>query len=179
MNKTHSEKRLSGKTVFKGKVISVTHDRIALENGKETLREVVRHPGAVGVFAMEGDKVVLVRQFRYPIGKELLEIPAGKLEPGEEPLPAAIRELSEETGGFCTHMTMLGVYYGSAGILDEKLTLYFARLTGRGGAHPDDDEFLTVEKYTLSQLEELIARGEITDGKTLSAYTLAKAQGLI
>lgn len=165
--------------MFKGKIISVIHDRILLENGRETLREVVRHPGAVGILAMEGDKVVLVRQFRYPIGRELLEIPAGKLEPGEEPMPAAIRELSEETGGFCTSMTMLGSYYGSAGILDEKIHLYFARLTGRGGAHPDEDEFLTVEKHTVEELEGMIARGEVQDGKTLSAFALARSQHLI
>ena len=179
MSDRHIEKRLSGRTVFKGGIISVVHDRILLENGKETLREVVRHPGAVGILAMEDDKIVLVRQFRYPIGRELLEIPAGKLEPGEQPMPAAIRELSEETGGFCSSMTMLGTYYGSAGIMDEIIYLYFARLTGRGSAHPDEDEFLTVEKIAVDELEGRIARGEIQDGKTLSAFALARSQHLI
>ena len=120
-----------------------------------------------------------MRQFRYPIGRELLEIPAGKLEKGEEPYSAALRELREETGGLADKLEYLGAYYGSAGFCDEKLDLYFARLDSTGAADPDEDEFLTVERYPLADFEAMIARGEIADGKTLSAYALARAAGRI
>ena len=175
----HTETRLRGETLFRGRIIDVIHDTVLLENGREALREVARHPGAVGIFVMEGDNVVLVRQFRYPIGKELLEIPAGKLEKGEEPYPAALRELREETGGLADSLEYLGDYYGSAGFCDEKLTLYFARLRETGENDPDEDEFLTVERMPLAAFEAMIARGQVADGKTLSAYTLAKAKGLL
>ena len=92
---SHFEQRLRGEQKFHGKIIDVIHDTVLLENGREALREVARHPGAVGILVMDGTDVVLVRQFRYPIGKELLEIPAGKLEKGEDPYPAALRELRE------------------------------------------------------------------------------------
>ena len=176
---SHFEQRLRGETKFQGKIIDVIHDTVLLENGREALREVARHPGAVGIFVMDGDQVVLVRQFRYPIGRELLEIPAGKLERGEEPYPAAMRELREETGGRTSRLEVLGDYYGSAGFCDEKLTLYFARLEQMGETDPDEDEFLTVERYPLPVFASMIARGDIVDGKTLSAYTLAKAKGLL
>lgn len=176
---SHFEKRLRGEQKFHGKIIDVFHDTVLLENGKEALREVARHPGAVGILVLDGEQVVLVRQFRYPLGRELLEIPAGKLERGENPYPAALRELREETGGLTDDLICLGDYYGSAGFCDEKLTLYFAKLCKTGETDPDEDEFLTVERYPLSVFEAMIARGEIVDGKTLSAYTLAKAKGLL
>ena len=175
---SHFEKRLRGEQLLHGKIIDVFHDTVLLENGREALREVARHPGAVGIFVMDGENVVLVRQFRYPLGWELLEIPAGKLERGEDPFPAAMRELREETGGLTDELIYLGDYYGSAGFCDEKLTLYFAKLCKVGETDPDEDEFLTVERYPLPVFENMIARGEIVDGKTLSAYTLAKAKGL-
>lgn len=176
---SHFEQRLRGESKFHGKIIDVIHDTVLLENGREALREVARHPGAVGILVMEDDQLVLVRQFRYPIGRELLEIPAGKLERGEDPYPAALRELREETGGLTDRLEYLGDYYGSAGFCDEKLTLYFAKLSKIGENDPDEDEFLTVERYSLPVFEAMIARGEIVDGKTLSAYTLAKAKGLL
>ena len=175
----HTEQRLRGETKFHGTIIDVVHDTVLLENCREALLEVARHHGAVGIFAMDGGTVVLVRQFRYPIGRELLEIPAGKLEKGEEPYSAALRELREETGGLADKLEYLGAYYGSAGFCDEKLDLYFARLDSTGAADPDEDEFLTVERYPLADFEAMIARGEIADGKTLSAYTLARAAGRI
>ncbi len=176
---SHFEQRLRGESKFHGKIIDVIHDTVLLENGREALREVARHPGAVGILVLEYDQLVLVRQFRYPIGRELLEIPAGKLERGEDPYPAALRELREETGGLTDRLEYLGDYYGSAGFCDEKLTLYFAKLSKIGENDPDEDEFLTVERYSLPVFEAMIARGEIVDGKTLSAYTLAKAKGLL
>lgn len=175
----HTERRLNGRTVFRGKIISVVHDTVELENGHQSLREVVRHRGAVAVLALDGEELVLVRQFRYAIGRELLEIPAGKLEPGEEPLSAALRELGEETGGFCTSLDHLGTYYGSAGILDERIELYFGRLSAEGKQDPDEDEFLTVVRMTPAELRAKIAAGEVCDGKTLAALMLAQEKGFL
>lgn len=176
---SHTEKRLSGRTVFHGKLIDVLHDTVELENGRQTLREVIRHPGAVAILALDGERIVLVRQYRYPVGRELLEIPAGKLEKDEQPLAAAVRELSEETGGFCTSMTPLGEYYGSPGILGERISLFFGRISGTEHQHPDEDEFLSVVRMTAEELRQSIASGEITDGKTLAAFTIAREKGLL
>lgn len=175
----HEETRLSGERVFQGAIISVEHDQVRLEDGSTALRETVRHPGAVAVLAKDGDRLLLVRQYRYAAGREFLEIPAGKLEPGEQPMPAARRELQEETGCECGQMVPLGLYYGSPGILDEKIWLYFAEITQKGSQHLDEDEFLSVEKWTPAELEGRIAGGMITDGKTLSAFLLARSRGLI
>ena len=174
----HIERKLASKSVFEGKLVHVYHDTVELENGKEAFREVIRHPGAVAVLALDGEEILLVRQYRYCIGQELLEIPAGKLEPGEEPLSAAARELSEETGSTCGELIPLGKYYGSAGCMDEGIYLYFGRITCKACAHPDEDELLTVEHRTPAELEAMMAAGEISDGKTLAAYALAKAKGL-
>lgn len=175
----HVERKLSSKTVFEGRIVTVQHDTVELENGKQAFREVIHHPGAVAVLALEGEHILLVRQYRYCIGRELLEIPAGKLESGEDPLAAAVRELSEETGCSCGDLIPLGRYYGSAGCLDEGIHLYFGRIDRCGMAHPDEDEFLTVERRTPAELEALMAADALPDGKTLSAYMLAKAKGLL
>jgi len=176
---SHFERRLSGETVFQGKLIDVIHDTVELENGRQALREVVKHPGAVAILAMDDDRILLVRQYRYAVGRELLEIPAGKLEAGEEPLAGALRELSEETGGLCESMAPLGEYFGSPGVLGEQISLFFARLCGTGSQHPDEDELLSVERLTPAELRRSIIDGEITDGKTLAAYTLAKEMRLL
>jgi ADP-ribose pyrophosphatase len=176
---THTEKRLSGETVFRGKVVHIIHDMVELENGRTALREVIAHPGAVAVLARTGDSVTLVRQFRYAVGQELLEIPAGKLEPGEDPLSAAPRELWEETGLTAGPLTFLGDYYASPGILGEVIHLYYTEPAGADAPHPDDDEFVTATAVPIDRLRDMIARGEIRDGKTLAAYTLAQARGLL
>lgn len=175
----HEEIRLSGEKVFQGAIISVEHDQVRLEDGQTALREVVRHPGAVAVLAVDGGELLLVRQCRYAVGRELLEIPAGKLEPGEAPEKAARRELREETGCECSELQPLGVYYGSPGILDETIWLYFADITRQGSQQPDADEFLTLERWTPAELERRIAAGLVADGKTLSAFLLARSRGLI
>lgn len=175
----HIERKLNSKPVFEGKIVNVYHDTVELENGNHAFREVIRHPGAVAVLALDGDEILLVRQYRYCIGQELLEIPAGKLEPGEEPLSAAARELSEETGCACADLIPLGKYYGSAGCMDEGIHLYFGRICCKGCSHPDEDEFLTLERRTPTQLEAMMAAGELSDGKTLAAFALARAKGLL
>ena len=150
---TSFEKTLESKTVYDGKIIRVKLDRIELENGAVHPREVVEHNGAVCIVAMDGEQnVILVSQYRYPVRQELLEIPAGKLEAGEEPLSAAIRELEEETGCRAGQMIPLGSFFSSPGFCNERLHLYLAQDLTEGQAHPDEDEFLNVSRVPLPEL---------------------------
>lgn len=174
------EKKISSKEIFEGKVMRVTVDTVELPNGAEATREIVHHRGAVCVLPLtdEGD-VICVRQFRYAHGEVLLEIPAGKLEEGEhDHRAAAIRELSEETGAQCEELIYLGKLYPSPAIFTEVIHMYLARGLTFGETHPDDDEFLEVERIPLEKLKDMVMRGEIYDAKTqvcvLRAYTEMK-----
>ncbi len=163
--------------VYRGKIINVRRDRVVFPNGKEATREIVEHKGAVAVAAVDDEGCIyLVRQFRYAFGEELLEIPAGKLEEGEENAQreAAIRELREETGLTAKTMDYLGVIYPSVGMLTERIHLYLARGLTQGEMDLDEDEYLRVERIPLKQLEDMALRGEIRDGKTLIALFLIK-----
>lgn len=164
----YTEKKLRRVNGYTGIIVDVHTDMIRLPNGEITMREVVHHPGGVCVAAVSDDSMVtMVRQFRYPFGRHLLELPAGKLEPGEDPLPAAKRELSEETGLEAERWTALGAMYASPGFSTETLYLYLATGLRQGEAHPDPNEFLDVEKMPLSQLVQRIDSGEIQDAKTV------------
>lgn len=164
----YTEEKLRRINGYTGIIVDVHTDMIRLPNGEITMREVVRHPGGVCVAAVSDDGMVtVVRQFRYPFARHLLELPAGKLEPGEDPLPAAKRELSEETGLEAEHWTALGAMYTSPGFSTETLYLYLATGLHQGEAHPDPNEFLDVEKMPLSQLIQHIDSGEIQDAKTV------------
>lgn len=175
----HFEKKLSSKEVFRGKIISVNHDIVELENGKEALREIVVHPGAVVILAVQNGYAYFVRQFRYCLGVELLEAPAGKLELGEEHRDAAVRELKEEVGAEAGTLKYLGLNYPSPGCYTEVFHMYFATDLVMGEQSPDEDEFLTVEKIKIEDFEDMIARGEVSDGKSIAIFAMAKAQGLI
>ena len=173
-----AEKTLESKTIFDGKIIKVQVDQALLPDGHQALREVCRHPGGVAVLALtEEGTVYLVRQFRYPLGEELLELPAGKLEYGEDPFLAGQRELSEETGLEARAWVDLGKIYSSPGFCDEKIHLYFARDLIRKESHLDEEEFLDVETMPLSELVEKCCSGEISDGKTVAA--VLKVQALL
>ena len=169
------EKRIDGEVKYSGVIVKVRLDRAELENGKIVRREVVEHPGGVGILPVDGDgNCYMVRQFRYPFSRQLLEIPAGKLEYGEDPLECAVRELSEETGLEAEEMIPMGRCLTSPGFSSEVLHLYLARGLRAGRAHLDEDEFLNVEKYPLSELAEMAARNEIEDGKTQIAVLKAE-----
>ena len=172
-----TERRVSSKTIFEGRIIKVTLDQAELPNGKLAAREVVEHPGGVAVLALEEDNTTyLVKQFRYPIQQLLLELPAGKLDHGaeEDRLLGAQRELSEETGLEAAEWTYLGYTLASPGFCDEALHMYLARGLSRKEQHLDEDEFLDVVTMPFGQLVEQVMDGTITDGKTVSATLKVK-----
>ena len=170
-----TEHTVKSRTLFEGHIVKLTLDRARLPDGTLADREVVYHPGGVAILALdEGENVALVRQYRYPMRQLLLELPAGKLEPGEQPDPAALRELREETGLTAKTMDYLGVIYPSVGMLTERIHLYLARGLTQGEMDLDEDEYLRVERIPLKQLEDMALRGEIRDGKTLIALFLIK-----
>ena len=164
-----TERRLSGETIFEGNIIKVGLDQAQLPNGKIVSREVVYHPGGVAVLALDGDEsVTLVRQFRYPVGQVILELPAGKIDPGEDTLLAAKRELSEETGVEAGDWTYLGYALASPGFCDEALHMYLARDLRRVECHPDVDEFLEVTALPFQELVRMVMAGSIIDAKTVA-----------
>ncbi|MGZ9586840.1 NUDIX hydrolase [Paenibacillus marinisediminis] len=156
-------------SIFKGKIISLQVDTVKLPNGSEATREIVRHPGAVAVLAIRNDKMIVVEQYRKPLGKSEVEIPAGKLDPGELPEAAAMRELEEETGYTTEKLIPLGSYYTSPGFADEIIYVYAAVDLIEGKMNPDEDEFLSVSEMTLEEAYEAMRKGRIHDAKTIHA----------
>lgn len=155
---------------YKGRIINLRVDKARLPNGAEAGREVVEHPGGVCVAALTEDNCLLfVRQFRYPYGEVLLELPAGKLDKGEDPLEAGKRELKEETGASARRYESLGRLYPSPGYCGEIIHLYFARDLSFGEMNPDEDEFLEVEKIPLEEAVRMVMDNEIPDAKTQTA----------
>ena len=166
----HTEQALSCRTVFTGRVFTVTVDRVRLENGAESEREIVRHHGGACIAALtEQDEIYLVRQYRYALGRELWELPAGKLEKGEDPFEAAKRELAEECGLVAEHYTDLGEFYPTVGYCTEIIYTWLARGLTPCPMHLDEDEFLTPEKVPFDQAVAMVLDGRIKDGKTVAA----------
>lgn len=163
------EKTLNSQIVYDGKIITVRRDEVELANGRKSFREVVEHSGGVVIVALKGDSILFVKQFRYPIKEVITELPAGKLEKGEDPDNACERELEEETGYRAKHWTSLGYIYTSIGFCDEKLYLYLAQELEFVGEHPDDGEILENYEYKIKDVEEMIQNGKINDAKTICA----------
>lgn len=164
---------LERKTVFEGKIVRLYVDRVRMPNGMEAEREVIRHWGAVGMVPLDKfGNVFLVRQYRHATGEDLLEIPAGKLLPGEDPLECAKRELMEEIGHSAAEWLKLAVFYTSPGFSDEVLHLYLGRSLKEGMAAPEEDEFLEVIQMPLSESLVMVARSEIRDSKTIAGLSL-------
>ena len=161
--------------IFDGVILHVFKDTVKLPNGNPATREVIRHVGAVGVIPVTDDgKVIVERQFRYPLNRVITEIPAGKLDSfTEDRLSAAKRELEEETGYTAKEWIDMGDYYPTPAYCDERITLYLARGLALGQRHLDEDEFLNFEAVPLETLVEQVMDGTITDGKTQVAILKA------
>ena len=169
-----TEKTLTSREVYRGRILRVREDTVRLPNGKTAEREVAEHPGGVGILALDGGDVLLVRQYRYAFSRVLTEIPAGKREPGEEPFVTAQRELREEIGATAGKWTELGALIASPGCYGEVLYLYMAQELTFGDTHPDEDEFLDVVRMPFDRAVELCMTGELTDAKTVVAVLKGK-----
>ncbi len=171
-----TEKQLTSEYRFEGRIMKARVDTVLLPDGKTAGREVCEHVGGVGILPIDEEGYVyLVRQFRYPYGQVLLEIPAGKMEAEEtDPLACGIRELREETGFTAEEMIDLGEVYPSPGFLTEVLHLYAAKGLTSGQTDPDEDEFVETVRMPLEELCDRIVSGEIKDGKTIAAVCKAK-----
>ena len=170
-----SEVQVSSQEIFDGAVVHLYKDIVTLPNGKSAVREVIRHVGAVAVGPVTDDgKVIVERQFRYPLNRVITEIPAGKLDSfTEDRLSAAKRELREETGYTADNWTELGDFHPTAAYCDEKITLYLATGLHQGERELDEDEFLNVIAVPMEALVADIMAGRITDGKTQTAILKA------
>lgn len=172
-----AETRIASETVFDGRLVRVRVDRVELPSGRIGTREVVEHPGAVAILPVLDDgRLVLVRQFRYAVGRMLLEVPAGTREPGEDPRETAIRELREEVGLEADAVEPLVRFFISPGWCNEELIAYRATGLRDVGAAPEQDEDLEIVRVEVDEVPALIGSGEIGDAKTITAI-LAHLRG--
>jgi len=166
--KVFTETTTERSVIYQGRIINVCNDDISLPNGKAAKREYVEHRGGVAVLAIdENGYLPIVRQFRYPFHKEIWEIPAGKLEVGEDPDEAIRRELTEETGLAAEKFERFAEFYPTVGYSNEIIRLYFATGLTYVGAHPDEDEFLELKYIHIDELYQMCLDGRIKDGKTV------------
>lgn len=175
------EKTLSQEYHFKGHIMAARLDQVELPNGHTAAREVCEHLGGVGVLPIDKDgNIVLVRQYRYPYDEIMLEIPAGKLDHGddEDAADCGLRELKEETGCTAGRIVPLGCIYPSPGFLTEVVHLFAALDLTDGEMQPDEDEFVEVVRLPIAEVEAMAERNEIRDAKTLVALYRAKLKGL-
>ena len=172
-----AEKALRREDKFEGKILNVHVDEVLLPNGKTATREVVDHVDGVAVLALdERNNVLTVTQYRYVFGRTLLEIPAGKLDPGEDPVTGALRELKEETGAVPDIFLPLGRIIPAPGCYGEVLHLFLAKGLHMKEQHLDPDEFLNVERIPFEEMVHRCLNGEIEDAKTVAAVLKAKVQ---
>ncbi len=168
------EKTMKSEKIYEGKIINLRIDTVELPDKKYSKREIVEHPGAVGILQITDDGcLILVKQFRKSVEKALLEIPAGKIEVNEEPKETGLRELAEETGYKANKMEYLFEFYTSPGFSNEKIYLFLATDLEKGEINPESDEYIKVEKYKIDDLMDMVLRGEINDGKTIVAIFYA------
>ena len=168
------ETRIGGELIYDGIIVHLYKDNVTLPNGKEAIREVIRHQGAVCVVAVDDEmNIYLVRQYRYPFADVITEIPAGKLDAGETPLEGAARELREETGIIAKNYTYLGELYTSPAFLDEVIHMYLATGLSFEKQSPDEDEFVEVDKVNINDFVKEIMDGKVPDSKTQTAVLKA------
>lgn len=170
------EQKLEATSLFQGCVINLRKDTVRLPNGETAFREVVEHNGGACVVALDqNNNLLMVRQYRYAAEEELWEIPAGKLEKGEDPALCAARELEEEAGYTAKELISLGYFFPTPAYCQEKIYMYYAKELTPAKQHLDDDEFLEVAAIPFEKVLEMIENGEITDGKTQLAVLKVKA----
>lgn len=170
----YTEKTISEEQKFKGNIISVSQATVLLPNGKKATRDIVRHPGASVVVPITRDhKLLLVKQYRKPCDMVSLELPAGKLDNGEDPEICAERELREETGFIAGKMQKAFKIHSTPGFCDEVLHMFVASELSQSEACPDEDEFISFGEYTVDDCIDMVKRGEITDAKTIIGIFLA------
>lgn len=168
------EKTISTELMYKGNIINVERLTVELPNGKIATRDVVRNPGAsVIVPVTDNGEIVMVEQFRKPNEKTFIEIPAGKLDAGEEPIKCAERELKEETGYTAKELKKILTLNPAPAFADEVLHIYLATGLSRGEAHPDEDEFISARTYKIDEVLNMIDEGQITDSKTVAGVLFA------
>lgn len=169
------ERVLNSRKVYDGKLVKVRADEVVLPNGRTTTREVVEHPGAVAILPLlEGGRVVMIRQYRHPAGKVLLEVPAGTLRLGERPEECAGRELVEETGFRAGRLVKMFQCYLAAGYSSELIHVYLATELSKAVGNPDSDEFIQVQILDMAEVLRMIGRGEIEDAKAIAAILYAQ-----
>lgn len=172
------ENTIETKEIFSGRIIKVRVDTVILPDGGESTREVVEHAGAVAVVAVDNDNnIIMVRQYRKPVERVMLEIPAGTMEKGEDPLECAKRELKEETGFTALHWKKILSYYSAPGFTDEHLHLYLASGLAGGEIELDEDEFVETMRLPLPEAYRMIFEGEIADGKSIIGIQYAIDMG--
>lgn len=176
MQKDLSEKYLEGEEVYSGSFLKVQRDRVRLPDGGETMREYIRHPGAVAIVALFDDgRLLLERQHRYALRRDFIEIPAGKLDPGEAHLDTAKRELLEETGYVAAEWRRLGIIHNAIGYSDEGIELWMARGLELREQKLEPGEFLEVFSLPLAEAQAMVRDGRITDAKTIAGLLWLKA----
>lgn len=163
------EKTINKNYIFKGKILNLRRDDVLLPNGKTAIREMVEHSGGSAILCERDNKIFLVKQFRYPYNQELYELPAGKLNPGEDPAVTAIRELEEEGGVRAERVVKMFDVYPTPAYTDEIIRIYRAEGITETAIHLDEDEFLSGEWIEKDKLKSMINNGEIKDAKTLIA----------
>lgn len=175
MSENLEEKMLKSEHVFDGQLLKVRKDRVTLPNGKEAVREWIEHPGAAAIVPVLSDgRIVMVKQYRYPMGKVTLEIPAGKLDPDEAPINCAIRELEEETGYTAHKIEYITSIGTTMAFSNEVIHLYIAENLESGEQSPDEDEFINTAIFTREEIDQMIQSGQIDDAKTLVALLMTK-----
>ena len=168
------EHTVATERIFRGRIVGLRVDTIQLPDGRSSTREIVEHSGSVAVVPLDGrGNVLMVRQYRKPVEQELLEIPAGLLEQGEEPEAAALRELQEETGHTAQRIELLVRFFTTPGFCDEEMHIFLATGLVAGQPNPDEDEQIELVPVPLADVSEMIRRGDIRDGKSIAALLLA------